>query len=416
MVWLALLAAYILAGTPAAPFHGDESTQIFMSRDYAYLFLEGDLERIRYDVASASPTEQHLRLLNGVVNKYLIGLAWHAAGFHVDDLNEQWDWGADWDYNQQNGHAPAPALLLTARWPSALLLALGAAAVFALGYVVDGAPTAYLSSLYYALNPALLLNGRRAMMEGSFLAFSLLALLAGVWLARRPGWKPALALGLAAGLAVASKHTALFGAAAVFVGCLAILLPASRRSLLWLALAALLALLVFLALNPAWWDNPLVRAAEVLQLRQELLAIQTSVFGGYAGPADQLAGFLRQAFIVQPQYYEAPAWAEYIAGKIADYEAAPWRGVSLGGAVAGGALVAALTLWGGWQLFRRQDAVIRLVLFWSATLALSTLVLTPLEWERYYLPVYPAIGLLAAVGAAELTRKIHIHFRQPVSG
>lgn len=414
-LWLALLTVYILAGTAFVPFHGDESTQIYMSRDYAYLFLDGDLERVRYSAAPASPTEQHLRLLNGVVSKYLIGLAWRAAGFSLADLNEQWDWGADWNYNQQNGHAPAPALLLAARWPSALLLALGAAAMFALGCIVGGAPAAYLGSLYYALHPALLLNGRRAMMEGSFLAFSLLALLAGLWFVRRPGWKPALALGLAAGLALASKHTALFGAAAVFIGCLVMALPASRRLLLWLA-AALLALLVFLALNPAWWDDPLGRAAEVLRLRQELLAIQTSVFGSYTGPADQLAGFLHQTFIAHPQYYEAPAWADYIGGQIADYEASPWCGVSLGGSIAGGALLAALTLWGGGRLLRRRDAVAGLILLWSAALALSTLALTPLEWGRYYLPVYPAIGLLAAVGVTDLTRRIHTRFRQPISG
>ena len=40
---------YVIAGATITPFHGDEATQIYMSRDYAYQFLQGDLARIYYD-------------------------------------------------------------------------------------------------------------------------------------------------------------------------------------------------------------------------------------------------------------------------------------------------------------------------------------------------------------------------------
>ncbi len=119
LVWLLILAAYILAGTFLTPFHGDEATQIYMSRDYAYQFLQGDFDRVRYHDPPVSAQEQQLRLLNGTLNKYLIGLAWHLGGFTLDQINEQWDWGADWNYNQQYGHAPSEALLQISRIPSA---------------------------------------------------------------------------------------------------------------------------------------------------------------------------------------------------------------------------------------------------------------------------------------------------------
>ena len=160
-----------------------------------------------------------LRLLNGTVNKYLIGLAWHLGGYSVSDLNEQWDWGADWNYNQSSNHAPSAVLLYVSRLPSALLLAAGAVILFALGRSLGGRSVAYLASLYYALNPALLINGRRAMMEGSLIAFSLLAVLAGVWLLQRRALWMAILLGIAAGLALASKHTAAFTLVAVFGAC-----------------------------------------------------------------------------------------------------------------------------------------------------------------------------------------------------
>jgi len=84
---------------------------------------------VRYHEPPISATEQELRLLNGTLNKYLIGLAWHLGGFNVDQINEQWDWGANWDYNQQSNHAPGDALLNVSRVPSALPVAGGVGAI-----------------------------------------------------------------------------------------------------------------------------------------------------------------------------------------------------------------------------------------------------------------------------------------------
>jgi len=64
----------------------------------------------------------------------------------ISDVNEQWDWGADWNYNQQNGHAPSPTLLMVARWPSAILLAAGVVVMFAIGRALGGTWTPYVAS------------------------------------------------------------------------------------------------------------------------------------------------------------------------------------------------------------------------------------------------------------------------------
>jgi hypothetical protein len=40
---------------------------------------------------------------------------------------------------------------------------------------------------------------------------------------------------------------------------------------------------------------------------------------------------------------------------------------------------------------------------WTVSVVAATLLLTPLEWQRYYLPVYPAVGLLTALGVDNLT-------------
>lgn len=418
--WIALLAGYVLAGVALVPFHADEATIIYTSRDYDYLFLQRDFDKIKYSESPANPAEQELRLLNGTVTRYLIGLAWHSQGLTVDDLNEQWDWGADWNYNQTTGHAPTLELLLIARWSSAAVLAASVVVIFALGQAVGGNWTAYLASLYYALNPAVLLNGRRAMMESPFLFFSLLTVLATVWLLRKPTWPRALLLGLSAGMALASKHTALFTVGVMFGGILLYLVYQSVRSkdetspvdhilLPMLIITVAVTIGVFLLLNPAWWDDPIGRAQKVLELREDLLAGQSAAFGGYPDITEKLTGFLRQALVALPQYYEVDGWQNWIGDQITRYEASAWRGVSVGGSVAGAVALCVMMAAGFWSLIRERgiaDSTRWVMGIWTIAMMLTTLLLTPLEWQRYYLPVYPAIGIVAALGADRMLQRL----------
>lgn len=414
--FLILCMAYILAGTSLVPFHGDEATQIAMSRDYAYQFIARDFSRIAFDGEHVTAWEQDLRLLNGTINKYSVGLFWHVAGYSAADLNEQWDWGADFAYNTANNHMPTEGLLHVSRLPSALMLALGVLAIFAIGRWLGGAPVAYVAAAYYTLNPALLINGRRAMMEGSLILFSLLALLVGLWWLRsiaagerRAQFTSAVLLGLSAGLALASKHSAIFSIAAVFAGCALYLVVWHRSRLIagtaHLLCAGVIALIAFYALNPAWWGDPLGRVSDVLTRRSDLLAGQTAAFGGYPDVSAALDGYFRQSFIVPPQYFEVSGWDAWIGEAIATYGASIWAGVSIGGSALGGVIVMLLTLMGALSLIRDRSALRStrwLVGVWSLVVLLSTLILTPLEWQRYYLLVYPAIGLLAAAGIRAL--------------
>lgn len=399
------LAGYVLAGTALAPFHGDESTLIYMSRDFFAQFVQGDVARLRYSSPPASAQEQELRLLNGSLSKMLIGLSWALHGGGSEDINEQWDWGADWDYNQRTGHAPTHDLLLAARLPGALLLASGVIAMFGLGWALGGRPAAWGAALLFALHPALLLNGRRAMMESALIAFSLLMVLAAIWWARArrgQGWA-ALLFGAASGLALASKHTALFAVVPVFAaaGVIALARPGRARRLAQLALAAAAAVLIFYALNPVWWGDPLARPAEVLALRTRLLEGQTAAFGGYSGIPDALAGFLRQTFAGAPQYYEDPRWAGWIGGEIAAYEASGLAGVTPG--IVGGAVLLVLAGIGLAALaWRRTGAAGVIVGAWALSAVGAALALTPVEWARYYLPAVLPTLALAAFGAASL--------------
>jgi len=408
VLWTLLLFTYMLAGTDLSPFHGDEATQITMSRDFAWQFLEGDVERLRFSATPVSEQAQALRLLNGTLNKTLIGLAWHRAGFQADALNEQWDWTASREHNLADGHMPGEELLRVARRPSALLMAGGVFVIFALGKLLGGQATAFLASLYYALNPTLLINGQRAMMEGSLIFFSLLVVLTGLQFARSGRPAPALLLGVSAGLALAAKHNAVFTLVPVFAGCgLTLLMKMKRpRALPNLALAAAVAGALFLALNPAWWGEPVARAATVLQLRQELLAEQVARYGGHETPDERLAGFWNRVFVNPPQYFEVSGWQTALDAEIARHQASPWRGFSPGSVVAGAPALLLLSAAGLWQLLRQPGPCRAVIGAWALFTPAAILLLTPLDWARYYLPLYPLVGLLAASGLVTCARAL----------
>jgi 4-amino-4-deoxy-L-arabinose transferase-like glycosyltransferase len=400
LLYLAALVAYIIAGAWLVPFHGDESTQIYMSRDYAYTFLQRDLSRVFFSLNPTSPQEQDLRIINGTVNKYTMGLAWHLVGFDVADVNEQWDWGAPYAYNVETGHHPGADLLRVARLPSALFTAAGAVVVFLIGTQLGGRPTAVAASFLYATNPIILVNGRRAMMEGSLLFGEVLVVLAGILFAQSAyRWRYALLLGGAMGFALASKHTNVFTVMLVFALCLGYIIVTDWRRILRLIGAGALAAAVFLALNPAWWRAPLATAAEIIRLRSNLLAVQTDVFGSYPDFAAQVAGFWRQVIVGRPMYYEVAGWGAHIGAQIGQYEASFLGGLRLPAFVMLTLLVAGVA-----ALFRRRENRPARVMVgtWAAGVAVLTLLLTPLEWQRYYLPAVPGLCIVAGYGAASL--------------
>ena len=409
MLWCVAMMLYILAGISSVPLHGDESTQIYMGRDF-YYHMQGNTEQVLFrdwdTLSGDESTEQQLRLLNGTLPKYLFGMIAYVSNYEFEDINQQWAWGSGWQWNHENGHVPSDELLLLSRLVSSILLAISAIALFSLGYAIAGRAVGYFASAYYVLNPAILLNGRRAMMEGGMLAFTILAVLVAVYLLKNRTWWLYILLAIISGLAVASKHTSVVTITIIFVVCGLYFLLKSRteyQDFLKLIGAGCLSLLVFFVLNPAWWNNPPGAVSTVLDLRQDLLAGQVGFFGGYENFGEQIAGFARQSFVVLPVYAESDFdgfRSEQIA-RIQQYDSSLLSGVSLGGSTIGAVAVSLLAIIGciGLWLYEDLDVAIKwLITGWFISMILLTLVLTPLEWQRYYLPVYPVIGLLAAIG------------------
>ena len=214
-LWLALLATYCLAGLSLATFHGDEAMHIYTSHDYVTAFVQRQPQHLTVRPPYHPDSDQHLRLLNGSVTRYAIGLSWQLAGLSERALPPPpgWDWPNSYAVNRTNGYLPLPALLAAARRPSALFLAVSVAAMFGLGGRLGGRGLAYLASGLYAVNPVVLLAGRRAMSEGALLCFGLATVLTAAAISGRETsdertpltwWA---GLGVLGGLALASKHS-----------------------------------------------------------------------------------------------------------------------------------------------------------------------------------------------------------------
>ena len=290
VLWLAALAVYVVAGYRSVPFHGDESTLIAMSRDYHTLVRQRDFAAVRYDPAPSDPAAQELRILNGTVGKMAMGLAWTSRASTCRTSTRP---GCGTGRSIRTGRsATCPASgCCVARLSSALLAALSVAFVFGIARIVSGSrAAAWAASLLYALDPAVLLNGRRAMMEGRcsrsarWRSWRRSGSHANRRAARPPGgcgWLPRRSA--SGGLAIASKHP---GAIAVMAVSWrshwsrrsgARRGPACRTATCRLAWASVLVLLVFLLLNPAWWSDPLDMPPRVVEARQNLMRIRWAV-------------------------------------------------------------------------------------------------------------------------------------------
>ncbi len=410
LVGISLLTLYTLLGVARVPFHGDESTILYMAQDWFRLREEG-VSALFYRSEPSEAMAQELRLVNGTLAPLSYGALLDLAGVGGAALNGAWDWGGDWWQNQYYGHLPRPEVLFSGRWASALMLCLALALFFAAARRLIGDGEALLALALFGLMPSVLLNGRRAMFEGAtFLGAALVWYAAARLVTGRAQRRDWLLLGAACGVALAAKHMNALLIGALFVA----LLWAGRAQLLQtaraLTLSALLAGAVFSAFNPAWWTAPLVAPREVLRLRSQTLAAQNELFGRPFQLGERLEALIALP-LGAPQYFEDTrhVWRDWLADSIQAYEGGA-QGVAWYAAAP--LLYGALALGAAEALRRRTGAFI---LITSSGVSAALFIANTLLWQRYYLSLTFPLALVAALGlarAAELLKtKVSRHAR-----
>ncbi len=271
----------------------------------------------------------------------------------------------------------APRLIVTAR-VMALACVLGASGfVLLLGRALGGWRTGLVASQLLLLHPVVVAAYNHALADGVALMFSaMVAWWATRWVARAAqarAWSALTVAGFAGGggvllaLALGAKMNslvvgALLGGAVAGAALRAWRRRDARRAGQMVAAgvgAVAVALVTFIAINPAIWGDVAGGLAACVQEHRVTEAIQ----------AKFLAGHLTT-----------------LAGKLGAMAALATFGV------AGLALVAAVA---GWALAAGGDAV-RLCALWWLLAVLAVAVWIPFEWSRYVAPVVPPTVLLVA--------------------
>jgi 4-amino-4-deoxy-L-arabinose transferase-like glycosyltransferase len=434
LLWLTALAVFVFAGMNLTPFHGDEAGHIYTSRDFHTAFIEGRPGALLVTPPFSIDSEPRVRLLNGSVTRYSVGLAWWLGGLTVNDLNAPpgWDWGLDYAANVETNHRPSPQLLGIARTVACLYFVGSIVALFLVGKSFAGRGLAYAATLVYTLNPVMLLNGRRALVESPYLAFGLLT----IWLAleivqrrargegRLLGWW--IGLAVTAALCLASKYSGTILVVAAFGGILLAEVwrlgltteaqrPQRKHSALlskflpvlgWLTLAGVSALALLVAISPALWNDPITRARDLgtemaaqVNLVVDILPDAPTTLG------QRITGILTEPFIRPVQFFEQESWADAapIQEEIRTYMASPLSGVQAGsfggwvlmGLVAVGLLQLLRRLWVGWRDVKHRAVAsgVVLILVWLGV-TLANLLLNPIPWQRYYLALIPVYAML----------------------
>jgi hypothetical protein len=410
---LLLYAGFVIAGLGDVPFHPDESSILYQSRDLDVFLV--DPKSLAWEPSISEDDDLNYRLLNAPLVKYIIGIGRRLVGYQADTVSVDWNWSLGWEENAAAGALPDQGVLLVSRFAISLLLPCSVVLIYLCGIKLSSHTTAALAATILAANGSILLHGRRAMAEGA-LIFGVCLAIYGMLVADRKPWLN----GIGFAVAVCSKYTA------------AALLPVSLLANVWtlqrkgkhaqnrirnLLLFAGFSVTLTLLMHPLLWSHPKTAAKQMWIERQALVEGQTSMLRAIAPQQvmdttlERMTALLGHVFIAPLQFEEVGNYIPQTAQSVREYLDRPWHTL-FRGSVSGGLLLT-LTLFGIaigiCRLCANHDAYRRralsLLLFGSLALAGGLLLMNPLNFQRYYIPLVPFVALWSAYGIDQWLQK-----------
>jgi len=344
------------------------------------------------------------------VTRYMIALGRIAGGYGVSHLNVPWDFDTTDAQNARMGAYPSRGLLWSSRAMMAFLSIVSGVILFLLVRHYAGAIAGYSFAGMYVGSWYLLMHLRRAMSEAPLLFFTTLALLCAARaltvaprrLGRAVAWL--LLMSVCAGLAGAAKLNGLALGFAAAVLCFVVAFRYCGRDMKRWRVAFLAALLVlavtagvFILVNPFLYPQPWLRTVAMVQFRRwemtnqakntqwripnlsaRLRILPLRIFSDY--PAVHIEFFNELLTLLGLYLLFRGAW-RWLRGKAGMFEGkATYAGIGIA------------------------------ILVVGAVTALPPL-LTPLDWDRYYL--YPVI--FVSVSVAISLGWIASHWKQLVA-
>lgn len=398
-----------IIGIDRIPFHPDETSLLYQSRDLEKLFTEPS--SLVWVSERTGELDQSYRLLNPPLPKYIIGIGRILSGYSSESVGVDWDWSASWEENVNSSALPDPELLLGSRLAITAVLAFS---MFPLGLIakrLSGRGLVIVTLLIFGLHSLVLLHGRRAMSEGPLIFGISLAIL-GILEAEKRPWLA----GIGTAIAASSKLSAV----ALFPVALFSIVwrkkdddPGGKMRLRGVLFFSIAAVLVTLMLNPVLWSNPLAGVGRIWNSRLDFVERQTQTLRAVSPnqiletPSERIGSMLIMLFFRKPQTSEVANYVEQT-----DPEEAAYLGNSMNtfiSGIVGGSVALLLTVSGiGLSLnqlrraeWRKQREIILLIIGTFAQ-AVSILMANSIPFQRYYIPLVPFIILWMGLGISGL--------------
>lgn len=426
LVFICMLALYVQGGIDIIPMNADEATYTHMGNDFYHIFIDQNYSEFQYTSPSIKgeawqivATDNEFRLLNGTLPNYIYGWVAYSLGYELNEIHDIWDWSLDYEGNLSAGNIPDEQLFLGFRIASTIQLIIAIIILFIICRIIFKQPVAYPATLYFALHPNVLADGRRALAEGTHLIFMMLALLSAIWMIHHRKPKHFILFGLVAGFAVAAKHPNVIVIVLLFLACSSLVLiqwrTKSSKSIMvvnffrGLFVAGVISLATVFALNPTWWENPLIAIYDVVEARATLITIQRPTFNEFNkelhNTNDRLNAFFKNVFFAE---FDSFSYSQFDLESI--YKDSIWDGVPIGGSIVGGIITMLLTVFGMINFWRDSSILAEyrwLISIWGIGIILFSFVTIPFFWARYYLPITPFIAIMLAYSIVILASRLN---------
>ncbi|MCJ7626662.1 MAG: hypothetical protein MUO76_24485 [Anaerolineaceae bacterium] len=400
---LVISISYLL-GIATIPFHPDESTQIFMSSDVEMFFTQP--QGLFWHNDKETDIRQKYRELDAPITRYMIGIGRFITT--QPSLSNDWNWSETWEENKAFGALPDNKLLNISRFSVAILFPLSIIMMYFIGKSIGNRFVAWGTFLLFSGNSLVLLHSRRAMAE-SVLLFGIIFCLYLIIILKDKPW----IFSISSALAFNAKQSA-----AVFfiLGLISILWSSKNTSKIIqiiknFGIYILIFLSITILLNPFLWSDPINAGLSAWEARSDLVHRQVTTIGNL-DPNRVLDSIpKRVASMIAQIYFTPPATAD--VGNYLEYTAALDKKYSenflhhiFSGFVAGGILIF-LTLLGFSSAFKKVvrarcdfEANWKLILMILATLlqTFTILMVIPISFQRYYVPLVPFQCLWTAYG------------------
>jgi hypothetical protein len=393
----------VCAAVGRTVFHPDEANGIYPSYLWEH-FIHADFDPVVWG-------DNFWTMTQPPIMRYLIGIGRNLGGYGPHALTNSWDYGTTCEVNVSRGAMPGNDLLWWSRLPMAVLAAVSFFILFAIVRAGFGRPAAYATLALVVSNPYIQDSVCRAMTEAP-LVFSLMVAMAvtlralGAW--ERGDARSSLAwvalAGAVIGWGAAAKLNAIVGVAAVAGLCGLAALRRSpecsraaqsarniaaterrgymeeikqgwRRRVGYIvaagAISGVLALAVFIGVNPYLYRDTAGRIARTLQNRVVEMKYQMKVMPDHA-----ISGTRQRATVLKDRVFESFSPFRF--------RGAAWINIPLSFA---GLIYLVVCAW-RW-LFgnetRAGPGVASVVLLAFAVVVAGPTLMTPIDWDRYFL-------------------------------